>query len=203
MGAWWSEASVLSCVELSWLKQGPLEGLYQALDSWVSVEPLGVIRILCVLVFLENSAALLCGWAWRTAAPWPGLDSLMCKQLFLGRQETPVHWDLYLRCLPALTFLMFIFLIWFCFVFLQIFIPILQGLALAAKECSLESDYFKYPLMVKLLLITHPVAVSFQVMLTRTFLSGPRSTLFSNLKHEIIVQPCSVWRAAGCVSEDS
>nr|KAF6294443.1 ubiquitination factor E4B [Pipistrellus kuhlii] len=32
-------------------------------------------------------------------------------------------------------------------VFKQIFIPILQGLALAAKECSLESDYFKYPLM--------------------------------------------------------
>ncbi|XP_036033431.1 ubiquitin conjugation factor E4 B isoform X1 [Onychomys torridus] len=32
-------------------------------------------------------------------------------------------------------------------VFQQIFIPILQGLALAAKECSLDSDYFKYPLM--------------------------------------------------------
>ncbi|KAL0603467.1 Ubiquitin conjugation factor E4 B [Plecturocebus cupreus] len=29
----------------------------------------------------------------------------------------------------------------------NIFIPILQGLALAAKECSLDSDYFKYPLM--------------------------------------------------------
>ncbi|XP_012577776.1 PREDICTED: ubiquitin conjugation factor E4 B isoform X2 [Condylura cristata] len=32
-------------------------------------------------------------------------------------------------------------------VFKQIFTPILQGLALAAKECSLDSDYFKYPLM--------------------------------------------------------
>ncbi|XP_075046360.1 ubiquitin conjugation factor E4 B isoform X2 [Mixophyes fleayi] len=32
-------------------------------------------------------------------------------------------------------------------VFKQIFIPILQGLALAAKECSLDSDNFKYPLM--------------------------------------------------------
>ncbi|XP_064137329.1 ubiquitin conjugation factor E4 B isoform X4 [Loxodonta africana] len=32
-------------------------------------------------------------------------------------------------------------------VFKQIFIPILQGLALAVKECSLDSDYFKYPLM--------------------------------------------------------
>ncbi|XP_032750365.1 ubiquitin conjugation factor E4 B isoform X2 [Rattus rattus] len=32
-------------------------------------------------------------------------------------------------------------------VFKQIFIPILQGLARAAKECSLDSDYFKYPLM--------------------------------------------------------
>nr|KAF6472833.1 ubiquitination factor E4B [Molossus molossus] len=32
-------------------------------------------------------------------------------------------------------------------VFKQIFIPILQGLALAAKECSLDSDYFKYLLM--------------------------------------------------------
>ncbi|EHB16643.1 Ubiquitin conjugation factor E4 B, partial [Heterocephalus glaber] len=32
-------------------------------------------------------------------------------------------------------------------VFRQIFIPVLQGLALAAKECSLDSDYFKYPLM--------------------------------------------------------
>ncbi|XP_019495321.1 PREDICTED: ubiquitin conjugation factor E4 B isoform X2 [Hipposideros armiger] len=32
-------------------------------------------------------------------------------------------------------------------VFKQIFVPILQGLALAAKECSLDSDYFKYPLM--------------------------------------------------------
>ncbi|XP_029434112.1 ubiquitin conjugation factor E4 B isoform X5 [Rhinatrema bivittatum] len=32
-------------------------------------------------------------------------------------------------------------------VFKQIFIPILQGLALTAKECSLDSDNFKYPLM--------------------------------------------------------
>ncbi|XP_032057238.1 ubiquitin conjugation factor E4 B isoform X2 [Aythya fuligula] len=32
-------------------------------------------------------------------------------------------------------------------VFKQIFIPILQGLALASKECSLDSDNFKYPLM--------------------------------------------------------
>ncbi|XP_053547130.1 ubiquitin conjugation factor E4 B [Bombina bombina] len=31
--------------------------------------------------------------------------------------------------------------------FKQIFIPILQGLAQAAKECSLDSDNFKYPLM--------------------------------------------------------
>ncbi|XP_073441116.1 ubiquitin conjugation factor E4 B isoform X2 [Dendrobates tinctorius] len=31
--------------------------------------------------------------------------------------------------------------------FKQIFIPILQGLALAAKDCSLDSDNFKYPLM--------------------------------------------------------
>uniref|UniRef100_A0A8C2YBS2 Ubiquitin conjugation factor E4 B n=1 Tax=Coturnix japonica TaxID=93934 RepID=A0A8C2YBS2_COTJA len=32
-------------------------------------------------------------------------------------------------------------------VFKQIFIPILQGLAIASKECSLDSDNFKYPLM--------------------------------------------------------
>uniref|UniRef100_A0A670YEE9 Ubiquitin conjugation factor E4 B n=1 Tax=Pseudonaja textilis TaxID=8673 RepID=A0A670YEE9_PSETE len=32
-------------------------------------------------------------------------------------------------------------------VFKQIFIPILQGLALASKECSFDSDNFKYPLM--------------------------------------------------------
>ncbi|XP_048374974.1 ubiquitin conjugation factor E4 B isoform X2 [Sphaerodactylus townsendi] len=32
-------------------------------------------------------------------------------------------------------------------VFKQIFVPILQGLALASKECSLDSDNFKYPLM--------------------------------------------------------
>ncbi|XP_075695422.1 ubiquitin conjugation factor E4 B isoform X2 [Rhinoderma darwinii] len=32
-------------------------------------------------------------------------------------------------------------------VFKQIFIPILKGLALAAKDCSLDSDNFKYPLM--------------------------------------------------------
>ncbi|XP_068094965.1 ubiquitin conjugation factor E4 B isoform X1 [Hyperolius riggenbachi] len=32
-------------------------------------------------------------------------------------------------------------------VFRQIFIPILQGLAQAAKDCSLDSDNFKYPLM--------------------------------------------------------
>ncbi|KAM6046665.1 ubiquitin conjugation factor E4 B isoform 4-T4 [Chlamydotis macqueenii] len=32
-------------------------------------------------------------------------------------------------------------------VFKQIFIPILQGLAAASKECSLDSDNFKYPLM--------------------------------------------------------
>ncbi|XP_039365182.1 ubiquitin conjugation factor E4 B isoform X2 [Mauremys reevesii] len=31
--------------------------------------------------------------------------------------------------------------------FKQIFIPIIQGLALASKECSLDSDNFKYPLM--------------------------------------------------------
>lgn len=34
-------------------------------------------------------------------------------------------------------------------VFKQIFIPILQGLAVASKECSLDSDNFKYPLMCK------------------------------------------------------
>lgn len=32
-------------------------------------------------------------------------------------------------------------------VFRQIFVPILQGLALAVKECSFDSDNFKYPLM--------------------------------------------------------
>ncbi|XP_034294754.1 ubiquitin conjugation factor E4 B isoform X1 [Pantherophis guttatus] len=32
-------------------------------------------------------------------------------------------------------------------VFKQIFVPILQGLALASKECSFDSDNFKYPLM--------------------------------------------------------
>ncbi|XP_064893609.1 ubiquitin conjugation factor E4 B isoform X4 [Columba livia] len=32
-------------------------------------------------------------------------------------------------------------------VFKQIFVPILQGLAAASKECSLDSDNFKYPLM--------------------------------------------------------
>ncbi|XP_015263152.1 PREDICTED: ubiquitin conjugation factor E4 B, partial [Gekko japonicus] len=32
-------------------------------------------------------------------------------------------------------------------VFRQIFIPILQGLAVASNECSLDSDNFKYPLM--------------------------------------------------------
>ncbi|XP_033898586.2 ubiquitin conjugation factor E4 B-like isoform X5 [Acipenser ruthenus] len=32
-------------------------------------------------------------------------------------------------------------------VFKQIFVPILQGLALAVKECSFDSDNFKYPLM--------------------------------------------------------
>ncbi|XP_072283183.1 ubiquitin conjugation factor E4 B isoform X2 [Pyxicephalus adspersus] len=32
-------------------------------------------------------------------------------------------------------------------VFRQIFVPVLHGLALAAKDCSLDSDNFKYPLM--------------------------------------------------------
>ncbi|XP_062316266.1 ubiquitin conjugation factor E4 B [Osmerus eperlanus] len=32
-------------------------------------------------------------------------------------------------------------------VFRQIFVPILQGLAMAAKECSFDSDNFKFPLM--------------------------------------------------------
>ncbi|KAG8568373.1 hypothetical protein GDO81_013972 [Engystomops pustulosus] len=47
--------------------------------------------------------------------------------------------------------------------FKQIFIPILQGLAMAAKDCSLDSDNFKYPLvaLVELCEIkfgrTHPV----------------------------------------------
>ncbi|KAM5140687.1 ubiquitin conjugation factor E4 B isoform 1-T1 [Mantella aurantiaca] len=48
-------------------------------------------------------------------------------------------------------------------VFRQIFIPVLQGLALAAKDCSLDSDNFKYPLMALCELCeikfgkTHPV----------------------------------------------
>ncbi|RLV89913.1 hypothetical protein DV515_00014630, partial [Chloebia gouldiae] len=48
-------------------------------------------------------------------------------------------------------------------VFKQIFIPILQGLAVASKECSLDSDNFKYPLMALCELCeikfgkTHPV----------------------------------------------
>ncbi|XP_051518119.1 ubiquitin conjugation factor E4 B-like isoform X1 [Myxocyprinus asiaticus] len=48
-------------------------------------------------------------------------------------------------------------------VFKQIFIPILQGLALAVKECSFESDNFKFPLMALAELCeikfgkTHPV----------------------------------------------
>ncbi|XP_062871127.1 ubiquitin conjugation factor E4 B isoform X2 [Trichomycterus rosablanca] len=48
-------------------------------------------------------------------------------------------------------------------VFKQIFIPILQGLALAVKECSFDSDNFKYPLMALTELCeikfgkTHPV----------------------------------------------
>ncbi|XP_006642049.1 ubiquitin conjugation factor E4 B isoform X3 [Lepisosteus oculatus] len=48
-------------------------------------------------------------------------------------------------------------------VFRQIFVPILQGLALAAKECSFDSDNFKYPLMALAELCeikfgkTHPV----------------------------------------------
>lgn len=76
---------------------------------------------------------------------------------------------------PAVRFLRFMLLTLFCFVSFQIFIPILQGLALAAKECSLDSDYFKYPLMVKLpsFSLTHSVDVFFQMVLARTFLSGP------------------------------
>lgn len=48
-------------------------------------------------------------------------------------------------------------------VFKQIFVPILQGLALAVKECSFDSDNFKYPLMALAELCeikfgkTHPV----------------------------------------------
>ncbi|MFT7798460.1 ubiquitin conjugation factor E4 B-like [Arapaima gigas] len=47
--------------------------------------------------------------------------------------------------------------------FKQIFVPILQGLALAVKECSFDSDSFKYPLMALTELCeikfgkTHPV----------------------------------------------
>jgi len=59
-------------------------------------------------------------------------------------------------------------------VFKQIFIPILQGLALAAKECSLDSDYFKYPLMVNLssFSLSHSPDAFFQMIVTHTFLSG-------------------------------
>ncbi|XP_016368669.1 ubiquitin conjugation factor E4 B isoform X2 [Sinocyclocheilus rhinocerous] len=48
-------------------------------------------------------------------------------------------------------------------VFKQIFVPILQGLALAVKECSFDSDNFKFPLMALAELCeikfgkTHPV----------------------------------------------
>ncbi|KAF4795546.1 Ubiquitin conjugation factor E4 B [Turdus rufiventris] len=45
-------------------------------------------------------------------------------------------------------------------VFKQIFIPILQGLAVASKECSLDSDNFKYPLMVVSLPLWLPKSLS-------------------------------------------
>lgn len=124
-----------------------------------------------------------------------GLNSLICKQLFLGDAGDACAFRaaLYLRCLPFLNFLKLTFLILFCFVFLQIFIPILQGLALAAKECSLDSDYFKYPLMVKLLLSYNPFSSCFLPCYVNIHFSF-RSTinLVSNLKHEIIVWRCRV-----------
>ncbi|RMB91566.1 hypothetical protein DUI87_31795 [Hirundo rustica rustica] len=45
-------------------------------------------------------------------------------------------------------------------VFKQIFIPILKGLAVASKECSLDSDNFKYPLMVVSLPLWLPKSLS-------------------------------------------
>ncbi|KAJ7412382.1 Ubiquitin conjugation factor E4 B [Willisornis vidua] len=45
-------------------------------------------------------------------------------------------------------------------VFKQIFIPILQGLAAASKESSLDSDNFKYPLMVVSLPLWLPKSLS-------------------------------------------
>ena len=38
----------------------------------------------------------------------------------------------------------------------QIFIPILHGLTLAVKECSFDSDNFKFPLMVRTHCPTEP-----------------------------------------------
>ncbi|XP_010009600.1 PREDICTED: ubiquitin conjugation factor E4 B isoform X1 [Nestor notabilis] len=66
-------------------------------------------------------------------------------------------------------------------VFKQIFIPILQGLAVASKECSLDSDNFKYPLMALCELCeikfgkTHPMCslvVSLPLWLPKSLSSG-------------------------------
>ncbi|KFP73226.1 Ubiquitin conjugation factor E4 B, partial [Apaloderma vittatum] len=66
-------------------------------------------------------------------------------------------------------------------VFKQIFIPILQGLAVASKECSLDSDNFKYPLMALCELCeikfgkTHPVCslvVSLPLWLPKSLSTG-------------------------------
>lgn len=86
--------------------------------------------------------------------------------------------------------------------FLQIFIPILQGLALAAKECSLDSDYFKYPLMVKL--SSFSLIYSVGVFLSNNFnIHFPfRSKIYlvSNLKHAVLVL---AMQSACCAVETS
>lgn len=52
------------------------------------------------------------------------------------------------------------------YVVLQIFTPILHGLALAVKECSFDSDNFKFPLMVRRFYVqlTHSTAGLYEVL---------------------------------------
>lgn len=175
-----------------------LRGSYQSIR--VHQNPLTSGEFSCITLWLALSK--------NRSTLWLNSRLLYAKKLFPGEgMKLPGHSVLapYLTYFPFLDSLKLIFLI--LFFFLQIFIPILQGLALAAKECSLDSDYFKYPLMVKIcsFSLTHSIDVFLSDYFDIYFsFRSMRSTLFSNLKHEITVLAMqSVWCAVRCISEDS
>lgn len=130
--------------------------LWQAPDFWVSIELLGVLPQLgfirsCYSGEFSHTALRLALSKHRATLLWLNSGWHRMKAAFPWEQvDMPARSNSALCGMPLVLKSSQTYISGFVLFFLQIFIPILQGLALAAKECSLDSDYFKYPLMVKL-----------------------------------------------------